>query len=62
MGRTYSTYWEMINSYIIFVGNPEGKTLLGRSRSIWVDNIKIDSNYIGYNGAEGIHLPQDRGQ
>jgi hypothetical protein len=30
------------NAYRIFVGNPEGKKPLGRSRHRWVDNIKMD--------------------
>jgi hypothetical protein len=30
------------NSYRIFVGKPERKRPLGRPRSMWVDNIKID--------------------
>jgi hypothetical protein len=31
-----------INAYRILVGNPEGKRPLGRPRSRWVDNIKMD--------------------
>jgi hypothetical protein len=30
------------NAYRILVGNPEGKTPLGRPRSRWVHNIKLD--------------------
>jgi hypothetical protein len=29
------------NAYKVLVGEPEGKTLLGRPRRRWVDNIKI---------------------
>jgi hypothetical protein len=33
---------EKWNAYRIFVGIPEGKRPLGRSRRKWVDNIKMD--------------------
>jgi hypothetical protein len=33
---------ERRNAYRILVGKPEGKTPLGRPRSSWVDNIKLD--------------------
>jgi hypothetical protein len=33
---------ETRNAYRILVGNPEGKRPLGRSRSRWVNNIKMD--------------------
>jgi hypothetical protein len=36
-----------MNAYSIFMGKPEGKRLLGRSRHRWVDNIKIDLREIG---------------
>jgi hypothetical protein len=29
-------------AYGILVGKPEGKTLIGRPRHKWVDNIKMD--------------------
>jgi hypothetical protein len=32
----------MGDAYRILVGKPEGKRPLGRPRSRWVDNIKID--------------------
>jgi hypothetical protein len=32
---------EKRNAYRILVGKPEGKTLLGRPRRRWVENIKI---------------------
>jgi hypothetical protein len=38
VGRACSTNWEMRNVYRILVG----KTQLGRPRSAWVDNIKIN--------------------
>jgi hypothetical protein len=35
------------NTYRIFVGKPEGKRLLGRTRHRLVDNIKMDLREIG---------------
>jgi hypothetical protein len=37
---------EMRNVYNIFVGKPEGKRLLGRSRPRWEDNIRMDIHRI----------------
>jgi hypothetical protein len=34
--------WENRNSYKILVGKPEGKRTLGRPRSRWENNIRID--------------------
>jgi hypothetical protein len=42
------------------VGRPEGKRLLGRPKSRWEDNIKMDLREIGIDGANWIHLAQDR--
>jgi hypothetical protein len=38
---------EKRNAYSILVGKPEGKRSLGRTRSRWVDNIKIYLREIG---------------
>jgi hypothetical protein len=38
---------EKRNAYIIFVGKPEGKRVLGRPRCMLVDNIKIDVSEVG---------------
>jgi hypothetical protein len=35
------------NAFVILVGKPEGKRLLGRPRHRWEDNIKIDIKEIG---------------
>jgi hypothetical protein len=34
-------------AYRILVGEPEGKTLLGRPTCRWVDNIKMDLREVG---------------
>jgi hypothetical protein len=41
-GGACSAHGEMRNAYIVFVGKPEGKRPLGRSRRSWGDNIKTD--------------------
>jgi hypothetical protein len=37
----------MKNAYRIFVGKPEGRRPLGRTRYRWVDNIKMDLRWDG---------------
>jgi hypothetical protein len=44
------------NAYRILVGKPEGKKPLGRPRSRWVDNIKIDLREIGCGSMDWIEL------
>jgi hypothetical protein len=44
------------------VGKPEGKRPLGRPRSRWVDNIKMDHIEIGWDDMDWIDLAQDRDQ
>jgi hypothetical protein len=44
------------------VGKPEGKRQLGRSRSKWEENIRMDLRDIGREGVIWIHLTQDRDQ
>jgi hypothetical protein len=46
--------------YRVWVGRPEGKSLLGRPRHRWEDNIKMELREIGINGANWIWLGQDR--
>jgi hypothetical protein len=46
--------------YRLLVGKPEGKKPLGRPRSRWMDNIKMDLLEIGLNVVDGIGLAQDR--
>jgi hypothetical protein len=44
------------------VGKPEGKRPLGRPRSRWVNNMKMDLGDIGWDGRDWIELAQDRDQ
>jgi hypothetical protein len=44
------------------VGRPEGKRALGRPRSRWEDDIKMDLREIGIDGANWFRLAQDRVQ
>jgi len=46
--------------YRVLVGKPEGKRTLGRPRSRWEDNIKMDLQEVGCGGMEWIELAQDR--
>jgi hypothetical protein len=48
--------------YRVLVGRPEGKRPLGRPRRRREDNIKLDLREIGIDGANWIHLAQDRVQ
>jgi hypothetical protein len=48
------------NAYRILVEKPEGKRPLGRPRSRWVDNIKMDLGEIGWDGRDWIELAQGR--
>jgi hypothetical protein len=50
---------EMRNVYKVLVENPEGKTPLGRLSRRSEDNIKMDSNKIGW-GVDSINLANDR--
>jgi hypothetical protein len=53
---------QMRNLRKILVGNPEEKKPLGRTRSRWVDNIKMDLRQIVWEGVDCIHMAQDRDQ
>ena len=46
--------------YRVLVGKPEGKRPLGRPRSRWEDNIKMDLQEVGCWGMAWIDLAQDR--
>ena len=46
--------------YGVFVGKPEGKRPLGRSRHRGEDNIKMDLHEVGWGGMDWIKLAQDR--
>jgi len=46
--------------YRVLVGKPWGKRPLGRPRSSWEDNIKMDLQEEGCDGMNWIELAQDR--
>jgi hypothetical protein len=50
----------MRNFYTILVGKPEGKKSLGRPRSRWEYNSKIDLREIVWEGLDWINLALDR--
>jgi hypothetical protein len=53
---------EKRNAYRILVGKPEGKRLLGKSRHMWEDTIKMDLGEIGWGGMDSIDLTLGRDQ
>jgi len=53
---------EKRNTHKIFVGKPEGKKPLGRSRHRWKDNIRMDPREIDWEDVDWIRLVQDRDQ
>jgi hypothetical protein len=44
----------------VLVGKPEGKSSLGRPRSRWEDNIKMDLQEVGGGRKDWMELAQDR--
>jgi hypothetical protein len=50
---------EVRGAYSILVGRPEGRRPLGRPRSRWEDNIKMDFREIGFGDVDWINLAQD---
>jgi hypothetical protein len=51
---------EKRNTYMLLVGNPEGKRQLGRPRCRLVDNIRITLGEVGWGDVDWIGLAQDR--
>jgi len=51
---------EKRQTYRVLVGKPEGKSLLGRPRRRWEDNIKLYLNIIKWENIKGINLAQGR--
>ena len=47
-------------AYRVLVGRPDGKRQLGRPRSRWVDNIRMDLQEVGCGYVDWIGLAQDR--
>jgi len=57
---TYMSMGESRSVYRLLVGKHEEKKLLGRPRSRWKDNIKMDLLNVGRGGMDWIDLAQDR--
>jgi len=62
MGESCRTQRELRNAYKILVEKPEGKRELGRHKSRWEDNIRMDLREIRWKGVDWVHLAQDRDQ
>jgi hypothetical protein len=50
------------NAYRILVGKPEEMIPLGRPRSKWLDNTRMDVREIGWCGVDCIDMVLDRDQ
>jgi hypothetical protein len=48
------------NAYRLLVGKPEGKRPLGRTKSRWVDNIRMDLGEVGWDDVDWIGLAEVR--
>jgi hypothetical protein len=53
---------EKRNAYMVYVGKPERKRPLERTRRRWEVNIKMDHREVGWGGMDRIHLAQDKDQ
>jgi hypothetical protein len=51
---------EKRNAYRLLVGQPEGRSPLGKLRCRWVDNIKMNLGEIEWGAVDWIGLAQDR--
>jgi hypothetical protein len=60
MGGACSAYGERRGVYRVLARKPEGKRPLGRPRSKWEDNIKMDLEEVGYGSMDWFQLGQDR--
>jgi hypothetical protein len=48
-----------VNAYRLLVGKTEGKRPLGRPRSRWADNIRMDLGEVGWGDVDCTGLAQD---
>jgi hypothetical protein len=60
MGGACSTNGERRNAYRLLVGKPEGRRPLGRTRHMWLDNIRMDLVEVRWGDVNWIGLAQDR--
>jgi hypothetical protein len=62
VGGTCGTHGGGRGVYVVLVGRPEGKKPLGRPRSRWKDDIKMNLSETRIDGANWIQVAQDRVQ
>jgi hypothetical protein len=63
MRETGHVEWHEIRSaYKILVGNPEGKSPLGRPKRKWQDHIMMDLREVAWQVVDWIYLAQNREQ
>jgi len=59
--RSYPPNWmPFLRVYRVLVGKPEGRRPLGRPRSRWEDNIRMDLRELGCGCVDWMELAQDR--
>jgi hypothetical protein len=51
---------QKMNAYRLLAGKPEGRRPLGRPKSRWLDNIRMDLVKVGWGDVDWIGLAQDR--
>jgi hypothetical protein len=51
---------KMRNPYTNFIGKPEGKRPLERSRRRWENNIRMDLGKTGWEGVDRMHVNRDQ--
>jgi hypothetical protein len=57
----WSVWWRgEVCVYRVLVGKPEGKRPMGRPKSRWEDNIRMDLQEVGCGFVDWIGLDQDR--
>jgi hypothetical protein len=52
----YGTHGDRIGAYRVFVGKPEGKRPLGKSRHRWEENITMDLQEEGWGVKDWLDL------
>jgi hypothetical protein len=62
MGEHVARMGVIRNANSVLVGKPERKRPLGRPRSRWEDNIRMDLREMEWEGVNWMHLAQARDQ
>ena len=60
MGGACNAYGGWTGVFRVLMGKPEGKRPLGRPKTRWEDNIKMDLQEVECGGMDWIDVAQDR--